>query len=76
MSKRKSVVEVPMREEYKLADFPMLERGKYAALLKDDSNVVVIDPDVREFFPNADAVNSALRSLGEIAKRAKSRAVR
>ena len=62
MSKRKAVSDVAMRKEYKLADFPTLERGKYSALLKDDSNVVVIDPDVREFFPNAEAVNSALRS--------------
>jgi len=62
MSKRKAVLDVAMREEYKLSDFPSLERGKYSALLKDDSNVVVIDPDVREFFPNAEAVNSALRS--------------
>jgi len=76
MSKRKAVLDVAMREEYKLSDFPSLERGKYSALLKDDSNVVVIDPDVREFFPNAEAVNSALRSLSEIAKRAKSRADR
>jgi len=76
MSKRSAVVELTVINNYKLADLPPLERGKYSALLKDDSNVVMIDPDIRECFPNEEAVNSALRSLSEIAKRAKSQAER
>jgi len=35
-------------------------------------NVVILDPEVAELFPNAAAVNAALRSLAEIAKRADS----
>lgn len=59
-----------LRPEYKPEDFVKLERGKYAGRLRTSSNVVVIDPDLTEFFPNAEAVNEALRSLSSIEKRA------
>lgn len=36
-------------------------RGKYAQQYREGSNVVVIDPDVSRTFPNAKAVNDALR---------------
>ena len=36
-------------------------RGKYAKRLKEGSNVVVIDPDLSDAFPNSEAVNEALR---------------
>ena len=36
-------------------------RGKYAKRLKEGSNVVVIDPDLSDAFPNSKAVNEALR---------------
>ena len=36
-------------------------RGKYARRLKEGSNVVVIDPDLSDAFPNSEAVNEALR---------------
>lgn len=63
-----------LRPEYRKSDFPALERGKYAERLRESSNVVVIDPDLTDLFPNADAVNKALRSLSEIARRAGKRA--
>src|SRR5271157_5769983 len=62
-----------LRSEYKRSDFGTLVRGKYVAQLRKSSNVVVVDPDVADLFPNAAAVNAALRSLAEIAKRADSR---
>ena len=62
-----------IRPEYKRSDFPKLVRGKYTDRLRTNSNVVVIDPAVTDLFPNAEAVNAALRSLSEIAKRALSR---
>ena len=62
-----------LRAEYKASDFQALERGKYSERLRESSNVVVIDPDLTEFFPNAEAVNKALRSLSSIAKRARAR---
>ena len=45
-----------------------MTRGKYAAQMKESSNIVVLDPDVVEAFPNAQAVNQALRCLLELAK--------
>lgn len=59
-----------LRTEYKRSDFRSLVRGKYVDQLRIKSNVVVLDPEVAAVFPNADAVNEALRSLSEIAKRA------
>lgn len=70
MKKTKESLENDLRTEYKRDDFPELVRGKYASRLRASSNVVVIDPEVSELFPNADAVNAALRSLADIAKRA------
>ena len=36
-------------------------RGKYARRSKEGSNIVVIDPDLSDVFPNSEAVNEALR---------------
>ena len=53
-------------EEY---DFTSGVRGKYAKQYAEGTNLVAIDPDVAEFFPDHDSVNEALRSLAEIIKR-------
>ena len=70
MKKAKGVAEDALRPEYKRSDFGTLVRGKYVARLQASSNVVVLDPEVAAVFPNAAAVNAALRSLAEIARRA------
>lgn len=57
-----------MREEY---DFSHGVRGRYAARYAEGSNVVVLDPDVAEAFPDSKAVNDALRTIVDVAKRAK-----
>ena len=44
-------------------------RGKYAKRYAIGTTVVVLDPDVTAVFPNADAVNEALRALVRIATR-------
>ena len=49
-----------MRSEY---DFSKGVRGKYAKKYHQNSNVVILEPDVAERFPNSEAVNQALRSL-------------
>jgi hypothetical protein len=59
-----------LRAEYKRSDFGKLVRGKYVARLQASSNVVVLDPEVADLFPNSAAVNAALRSLADIARRA------
>ncbi|MFO1352007.1 MAG: hypothetical protein U1F68_15555 [Gammaproteobacteria bacterium] len=38
-------------------------RGKYAKQFRESSNVVLIDPDLANAFPNAKAVNDALRQF-------------
>lgn len=50
-------------------DFSKGVRGKYAQRYAEGSNVVVIDPDVSEYFPDQDAVNDSLRSLIPIIKK-------
>jgi hypothetical protein len=52
-----------MLEEY---DFSGGVRGKHAASYAEGSNVVVLDPDVAEVFPDSQSVNKALRALAEI----------
>lgn len=54
-----------MSEEYDF-DYSKATRGKYfKRLLKEGSNVVILDPDIARAFPNSFAVNEALRSLIE-----------
>jgi hypothetical protein len=69
MKKAKKSSSSRLRAEYKRSDFGSMVRGKYHQLLHESSNVVVIDPEIVEFFPNASAVNAALRTLADIAKR-------
>ena len=56
-----------LRPEYKRSDFGKLRRGKYAARVGAQTNVVVLEPEVAEAFPNDKAVNDALRGLLEVA---------
>jgi len=57
-------------EEY---DFSKGVTGKYANKYEQGSNVVVIEPDVAEYFPDHDSVNQALRSITKIIKKRKKR---
>lgn len=52
-----------MRDEYDLSSLKRGERGKYAKRLREQSNVVVIDDDLTQAFPNSKAVNDALREF-------------
>ena len=53
-----------MRPEY---DFSGAVRGKYYERFRQSSNVVLLDPDVSQAFPNAESVNEALRGLAAAA---------
>ncbi len=55
-----------MLEEY---DFSKGVRGKYATRYAEGTNVVLIDPDVAQYFSDHESVNEALRSLLPIVKR-------
>jgi predicted ATP-grasp superfamily ATP-dependent carboligase len=79
MKKKEKVEKDEMRAEY---DFSGAVRGKHANLLKKghktivrkiDGSVVVtetlpiiLDPEVKKYFPNSKAVNKALRGLIEL----------
>ena len=52
-----------MRPENRRSDLGKLVRGKYAQRVDESSNIVVIEPDLTKAFPNAKAVNAALRRL-------------
>ena len=55
-----------MMEEY---DFSKGVRGRYAERYAEGTNLVLIDPDVAQFFPDHASINDALRSLMEIIKK-------
>jgi hypothetical protein len=57
--------EVTMRPEY---DFSKATRGETAARYAEGTNVVRLDPDVSEIFPNDRAVNEALRTFARLTK--------
>ena len=65
MSKVPPTDEFEMRDEY---DFSKGVRGKYAGRYAQGSNIVVLDPDVAEVFPDSESVNKALRAIAEIAR--------
>jgi len=52
-----------MRNHY---DFCGGVRGKYATRYAEGTNVVVLDPDVAEMFPDRESVNEALRAVGQV----------
>src|SRR5437762_6747458 len=62
-----------MLREY---DFSQGIHGKYARRYAKGSKVVVLEPDVAKVFPNAQVVNSSLRSLAEIIRSRKSLAAK
>jgi len=52
-----------MRPEY---DFSAAVRGVTAARYAQGANIVVIDPEVLDVFPDGAAVNEALRALAPV----------
>jgi hypothetical protein len=58
-----------LRPEYRREDLGLGVRGKYLEASRA-SNLVLLSPDVAQAFPTEEAVNEALRSLIELARRA------
>jgi hypothetical protein len=54
---------VELLDEY---DFSRGVIGKYAKRYAEGTNIVLLDPDVAEVFPDSEAVNQALRALAQI----------
>ena len=59
-----------MKAEY---DFSGGVRGKYVDRYRRGTNVVLLDPELAEAFPDSKSVNSALRALVAIAARTEAR---
>jgi len=59
-----------MRVEY---DFSGGVRGKYVDRYRRGTNVVLLDPELADAFPDSKSVNDALRALVAIATRAETR---
>ena len=56
-----------MRAEY---DFSGGVRGKYVDRYRQGTNVVLLDPELADAFPDSKSVNDALRALVAISARA------
>lgn len=57
-----------LRPEYNF-DYSKAVRGKYyKRLIKEDSNVAILEPEVAKAFVDSAAVNDALRSLLDLTK--------
>lgn len=63
---RKEWNEIPDDEILPEYDLTGGVRGKYSQRYARGTNLVLLDPDVAEVFPDAEAVNRALRALAEI----------
>ena len=62
-------MEDDLRPEYNFAQMEGGVRGKYVERYRAGMNLVLLDPDVAQAFPNDVAVNDALRVLIQIAQR-------
>lgn len=58
-----------LRKEYDLKELKGGVRGKYYRRYAEGTNLVLLDPDVADAFPNAKAVNDALRVIADAARR-------
>ena len=63
-----------LRREYDLSRLKGGVRGKYISRYRAGTNLVLLSPDVAEYFPDEQSVNKALRTLIHAAKGALRRA--
>ena len=61
--------EEEMRPEYDLSKLTGRVRGKYVERYRAGTNLVLLESDVQAAFPDAEAVNEALRMLMKVARR-------
>jgi hypothetical protein len=57
-----------LRREYDLSKLKGGVRGKYFGRYRAGTNLVLLSPDVAEYFPDEQSVNTALRTLIHVAK--------
>ncbi len=58
-----------MRPEYRREDLGAGVRGKHFESYQEGTNLVLISPEISRVFPTDEAVNNALRSLIEVARK-------
>jgi hypothetical protein len=63
MKKVESEEEDDLQSEYDFSQMQGGVRGKYVERYRQGTNLVLLDPDVAAAFPDAKAVNDALRLL-------------
>lgn len=68
MKKVDAEQEDEMRPEYDFSQLKGRESGKYVERYRAGTNLVLLEPDVAHVFPDAAAVNEALRLLMKVAK--------
>ena len=62
-------LEKEMRPEYDLSQLKGRVRGKYIERYRAGTNLILLESDVQAAFPDAEAVNEALRMLMKVARR-------
>ncbi len=63
-----SEIKDDLRPEYDMSKLKGGVRGKYAKRFQQGTNLILLSPDVAQFFPDDRSVNTVLRSLVGIAK--------
>ncbi len=61
-------IEDDLRPEYDLSKLKGGIRGKYAKRFQQGTNLILLSPDVAQYFPDERSVNTVLRSIVGIAK--------
>lgn len=70
MNKDKNKIEEDeMRSEYDLSKLKNRVRGKYVERYNEGTNLILLEADVQEAFPDSESVNEALRMLIKVADR-------
>ena len=65
---KKNYDDYELREEYDLSQLPIMPKGRYAPERRAGKNLILLDPDVAQAFPDDESVNTALRLILQIAQ--------
>ena len=57
-----------LKDEYDLSKMTILPKGRFAPERRIGKNVVILEPDIAQAFPDDKAVNDALRLVLKAAK--------
>ena len=62
-------VDDELRPEYDLSTLKGRVRGKYVERYREGTNIVLLEPEVSEVFPDSASVNAALKLLIDLARK-------